>query len=98
MSTIKLDSYTMKNRCIPRIDELVETLMNAKNYLTSNSLPSDFEYRTLLENTINSINSCISNLRNVKNYINESNDSFDRVLQDIAQDVQRLPTKIINRR
>ncbi len=98
MSTLKLDSYNMKNRCIPRIDDLIETLKNAKNYLSYNSLPSNFKHRGQLESVIDSINSCINNLRNVKNYITESDDSFDRILQDITQDSQKLPTNIINRR
>lgn len=98
MSTIKLDSYTIKNRCLPRIDDMIETLNNAKKHLAYNSLPTDFKYRNTLESLIDSINSCINNLKNVKNYLNNNNSSFDRTLQDITQDVQKLPTKIVSRR
>ncbi len=98
MSTIKLDSYNMKNRCIPRIDDLIETLKDAKNHLSYNALPSDFKYRNSLDSAIDLINSCINNLRNIKDYINESNNTFDRILQDIIQDAQKLPTNIIDRR
>lgn len=98
MSTIKLDSYVIKTRCIPRIDDIIDSLKSAKSYLTYNSLPSDFKYRNTLESSINLIESCINNLRNIKEYINESNSSFDRTLQDVMDDAQSLPTKIVSRR
>ncbi len=98
MATIKLDSYTLKNKCIPRINDLKSTLRNARNYLSYGSLPTNFKYRSRLENIINSIDTCITKLEKVKVYINESNSSFDSVLQDIIRDSSNLPTKIINRR
>lgn len=98
MSTIKLDSYTLRTRCISRIDDLKGTLRNAKSYLTYNSLPTNFKYRNTLENIIDSIDSCISNLEEIKDYINESNSSFDRILQDVMQESNSLPTKIVSRR
>lgn len=98
MATIKIDSYTMKTRCIPRINDIVDTLNKSRNYLSYNSLPSNFNYRSILESSIDSLDSCITKLNNIKDYINESNGSFDKILQDITQDVQKLPTKIISRR
>lgn len=98
MATIKIDSYTMRTRCIPRINDIIDVLRNARSYLSYNSLPSDFKYRSTLESSIDSIDSCIRKLNNIKEYINESNGSFDKILQDITQDVQNLPTKIISRR
>ena len=98
MSTIKLDSYMLRTRCVSRIDDLKGNIKNAKNYLTYSSLPTNFKYRNSLENIINSLNSCISNLEKVKDYINESNNSFDNILQDIIKDVNGLPTKVISRR
>lgn len=98
MATIKMDSYNLENKCIPRIDDVISSLKSAKSYLANNSLPSDFAYRNTLNNSINNLDSCINKLTNLRRNINKSTDLIDDVLQDAMRSVNTLSTKVVNER
>lgn len=98
MTKIIFDSYELKTKTVPRIDDLLESLTKAKNYMQQTSIPSDFYYRTTYYNTINDINTCINKLKNIKDYINNGTVLYNTVLEEMVENINKLPTDVVMKR
>lgn len=95
MSKIEFDSYNLKNKVNPTIDDIISSLKAAKSYLNDVTLPQDFYYRTTFYNTISGLQGVIDRLEKVQSKINKTSTDFSETKQEISSVLNKLPINII---
>lgn len=91
MATVELDYGRVENNCIVPIDNVIDYLNEAINYLQQFSIPSDFSKRTALYNIIADLKNQRALLSDVKKSIVNSNKNYDSMIDKLDQQASQLP-------
>ena len=98
MAKVELDYGQISNSCITSIDNVIDSLNNAINYLQQNSIPSDFYRKNTLSNTISDLKSQRDNLVYVKNWLVNSNANYNSMIDKLNIQANKLPVYQVKRR
>lgn len=98
MAKVELNYGPIENSCINSLDSVIGYLDEVIRHLQQNSIPGDFNRRTMLSNTITDLKSQRKSLINVKNWLMSSNSNYNSMIDKLNLQASRLPVYQVKRR